>query len=132
MRLYLVRHAEAAPGQPDEDRVLTEHGRRQAAELGERLARDGVEIDTLLSSPVLRARQTAALIAEPAGVTPESDPRLGFGAHADGLREAVAGRGETVVVVAHEPDCGTIHASLTGGDVTPFSTCEVRVVELSR
>ena len=41
MRLYLVRPAEATPGEPDELRSLTSEGRRQAGELAERLRADG-------------------------------------------------------------------------------------------
>ena len=42
MRVYLVRHAEAEPGEPDELRTLSPHGRWQAKELGERFARRGI------------------------------------------------------------------------------------------
>src|SRR5438309_1263952 len=42
MRLYIVRHAEAAPGSPDELRALTPHGHEQARELGRRLRDEGV------------------------------------------------------------------------------------------
>jgi phosphohistidine phosphatase SixA len=50
-------------------------------------------------------------------VAAEVDERLAPGATAAGVREAVAGRGETVVVVAHQPDCGTIAVDLGAGDV---------------
>src|SRR5439155_4236406 len=59
MRLYLVRHAEAAPGTPDELRTLTPEGREQARQLGERLRGEGVVADAVLCSPLLRARETA-------------------------------------------------------------------------
>ena len=58
MRLYLVRHAEAAPGEPDELRALTPHGREQARELGALLAADSVRPQIVLTSPLLRARET--------------------------------------------------------------------------
>ena len=62
--MFLVRHAEAAPGEPDELRRLTPHGRDQARELGRRLVRDGVRADVVLSSPLVRARETAEAIAK--------------------------------------------------------------------
>ncbi len=45
MQLYLVRHADATPGDPDELRPLSDEGREQARELGERLRDDGVAPD---------------------------------------------------------------------------------------
>ena len=113
MRVVVVRHAEAAAGEPDELRRLTPAGREQARALGERLP----EPDAILTSPLLRARETADLIGRASGVEVEVDERLAPGATAAGVREAVAGRGETVVVVAHQPDCGTIAVDLGAGEV---------------
>src|SRR5437773_5869517 len=73
VQLYLVRHAEAADGEPDELRPLTADGRRAARELGERLAADGVRPDAVLTSPLLRARETGAELARAAGVEAEAD-----------------------------------------------------------
>ena len=58
--LWLLRHAEAADGWPDDERPLTERGARQADAAGIALARLGTNIDACLSSPKLRALQTAA------------------------------------------------------------------------
>ncbi len=120
MRLYLVRHAEAAPGEPDELRPLTARGRRSAQALGRRLRDAGVVLDAVLTSPLLRARETGAELARAAGISAEVDGRLGPGATADDVRAAVAGRGSTVAVVGHQPDCGLIAAALTGGPAPPF------------
>lgn len=113
MRLILVRHAEAAPGEPDELRPLTPRGREQARELGERLPRP----DAVLTSPLLRARETAALLARPHGLEPELDERLAPGATDQGVLEAIEGRGETIVVVGHQPDCGIVASRLGAGEV---------------
>jgi phosphohistidine phosphatase len=127
VRVILVRHAEAAPGSPDESRALTPEGRDEARRLAERLA--GEEIDAVLTSPMLRARETAAAIAAAAGVDPEADDRLAPGATADDVRAAVADRGDTVVVVGHQPDCGDVVLALTGRDVPfpPGGTAEVEL-----
>jgi phosphohistidine phosphatase len=130
MRVYLVRHAEAEPGEPDELRTLTTHGRRQAQELAERFARRGIRPEAVLSSPLLRARQTADAIAAGTGVAAEPDERLAPGATADDVRAAVAGRGETVVVVGHQPDCGLIAAAIGGGPAPEFPAAGVRELEL--
>jgi phosphohistidine phosphatase len=130
VRLFLVRHAEAEPGEPDELRTLTTHGRWQAQELGQRFARRGIYPEAVLSSPLLRARQTANAIAAKAGVAAEPDERLAPGATADDVRAAVAGRGETVVVVGHQPDCGEIVAAISGGPAPDFPAAGVRELEL--
>jgi phosphohistidine phosphatase SixA len=116
VRLFVVRHAEAAPGDPDELRALTGAGRAAARALGDRLAEH--ELDAVLSSPLLRARETADAIARAAGLVAEPDERLAPGADADSVREAVAGRGDTVVTVGHQPDCSEIVLALSGERVS--------------
>lgn len=113
MRVFIVRHAEASPGEPDELRPLTESGRAVARALGERFR--GAGVAAVLSSPLLRARETAAPIAHAAGVEPRADERLAPGATLDDLRAATADVGDTVVVVGHQPDCGELVLALTGG-----------------
>jgi phosphohistidine phosphatase len=127
VRLFVVRHAEAAPGEPDHLRPLTKAGRAAARSLAKELGPEG--IDAVLSSPLRRARETADEIAAAAGTKTEIDDRLSPGATADDLRQAVAGRGETVVVVGHQPDCSEILLELTGREVR-FKTGSVQEVEL--
>jgi phosphohistidine phosphatase len=115
MRLFLVRHAEAAPGEPDELRPLTAAGRAVAPDLGERLA--DARPDAVVSSPLLRARETAEQIARAAGLTPAADERLAPGATAEDLQAAVADLGETVIAVGHQPDCSAILFALTGREL---------------
>jgi len=130
VRLFLIRHAEAAPGEPDAMRTLTSHGKQQARELGTRFVRKGIKPDAIFSSPLLRARQTADGIAAALGVEAEPDERLAPGATADDVRAVVAGRGETVVVVGHQPDCGQICAAIDGGAPPEFPAGGVRELEL--
>ena len=115
MRLLIVRHAEAAPGEPDELRTLTPEGREHARELGERLRRQGFSADAVVTSPLLRARETATALALG---EPEVDQRLAPGASPDDVRDAAFGRGETVVVVGHQPDCGHAVLELAGLEVS--------------
>jgi phosphohistidine phosphatase len=112
MRVILVRHAEAAPGEPDELRPLTADGRAAARALGVELA--AAEPDAVVSSPLLRAWETARSIADAAGLTADTDERLAPGAVADDLRAVVADRGETVIAVGHQPDFGVMVLELTG------------------
>jgi phosphohistidine phosphatase len=114
VRLFLVRHAHAAPGTPDDLRALSAEGREQARALGQRLAAEGPGV--VLSSPLLRARETADAIARASEAPLRVDERLAPGATADSLLEAAAAGGsETVVAVGHQPDCSEIAMALTGG-----------------
>jgi phosphohistidine phosphatase len=130
MHLYLVRHAEAASGEPDEERRLTQAGREQARALGRRLAEEGVSPDALLTSPLVRATETAAALGEALDIEPEPDERLRPGATSEQLREAVRARGERVVVVAHQPDCGRIAGELASTEPPPFPPAGMVAVEL--
>ena len=127
MRLVLIRHAEAEPGDPDELRALTSAGQEQARLLGEQLRADGVSADAVLTSPLLRARETAAALGfgEPLPLD-----ELGPGATADGVRRAIAGRGDTVVVVGHQPDCSLITAALRAGPEPAFPPAGAQIIEL--
>jgi phosphohistidine phosphatase len=130
VQLYLVRHADAAPGEPDELRSLTAEGREQARALGRRLREEGVAPDAVLSSPLLRARETANLLCETHDISAEADERLAPGASADQVRQTVADRGEHVVVIGHQPDCGRIAAVLSGGSEPAFPPAGMVRIEL--
>jgi phosphohistidine phosphatase len=131
VQLVIVRHAEAASGEPDELRPLTAEGRETARALGLQLAREGLRPDAVLTSPLLRARETAEELARPAGLEPEPDERLAPGATAEGVRAAASQRGETVVVVGHQPDCSRIAAELTGGAEPVFAPGAMVAVDLT-
>ena len=130
LRVYLVRHGEAAPGDPDALRPLTPAGRASVRELGDRLSSDGVRPAVVLSSPLLRARETAEELAQALGCEAETDDRLAPGATAASVRDAVAGRGDVVVVVGHQPDCGLIAAEISGGEPPRFPPGGLVVLEL--
>ena len=127
MQLVIVRHAEAAPGEPDELRPLTSAGREQARMLGKRLREQGIDPDAVVSSPLLRARETAAALGLG---DPDVDERLAPGATPADIRDTAAGRGETVVIVAHQPDCGHAVAALSGGPEPAFPPCGHVLLEL--
>ena len=130
MRLYLVRHGEAAPGDPDELRPLTSEGREQARALGARLRNEDASPSVVLTSPLLRARETGAELAKALDVESEPDERIAPGATVDDVRDVVKGRGDQVVVVGHQPDCGQIAAALTGRPEPRFPAAGLVVLEL--
>jgi phosphohistidine phosphatase len=130
VRLLLIRHAEALPGEPDELRPLTAEGRAAARALGERLAGQGVRPDAVLTSPLLRARETGEAIGGALGCGAEPVQALAPGATLESLRSAAAGRGETVIAVGHQPDCGRIAAALGDGQEPPFPPAGVADLRL--
>jgi phosphohistidine phosphatase len=109
--LWLLRHAEAADGFPDDERPLTERGVRQAEAAGRAVARLGARVDACLSSPKLRAVQTAELACEALGVPVTIEPALS-GEPFD-VRELLAGLGH-VLLVGHDPSFSLTLHDLTG------------------
>src|SRR5262245_55139459 len=59
--IFLLRHADAAAGSPDAERPLSERGEEQARDAGGALAALGVQLDACVSSPMVRAADTARL-----------------------------------------------------------------------
>lgn len=127
MRVILVRHAAATPGDPDELRRLSDEGRTAAAMLGDLLAER--QPDAVVSSPLVRAQETAAAIAAASGLEPAVDEGLRPGASVENLRAAVSGLGDTVIAVGHQPDCSEIVLDLTG-EHRSFPTAGFAEVEL--
>jgi phosphohistidine phosphatase len=98
--IWLLRHAHAAPGHPDETRRLTGKGLTQARAVGLALQRLGVTLDTCLSSPKTRALDTARLACEPLGLEVTVEPAL---AGAPFLPASVAAGHGDVLLVGHDP-----------------------------
>ncbi len=100
--IYLLRHGDAERGDgEDAARRLTAKGERQAQAAGEALARLDAQVDACLTSPKLRAAETARIACAPLGLDPEPSGALRGGGF-DALA-LTAGRGE-VLLVGHEPD----------------------------
>jgi len=109
--LWLLRHAEAADGIPDDERPLTERGMRQAEAAGLALSRLGTHIDVCLSSPKLRAVQTAERACTPLGVEVTIE-RVLSGEPFD-VQALTAGLGD-VLLVGHDPSFSLLLHDLTG------------------
>jgi phosphohistidine phosphatase len=128
--VYLCRHAHAAAGEPDELRPLTPTGEEQARQLGEWLAAADPPPAVVVSSPLLRARQTAALVTGATGAELRVDPRLAPGAGVAELRAAVEELPGPVATVGHQPDCSEIAIALTGSD-PGFAPAGVATLDLA-
>jgi phosphohistidine phosphatase len=137
--IYLVRHAIAAdlggPHTTDESRPLTDEGIRRFGLQVRGLSALEVSIDTVLTSPLLRCRQTAQLLADGLGVRSAVDVldalRPG-GRIADVLDSLGAHRhADAVALVGHEPSIGAVAAALIGAPGSiPFkrgAVCRVDV-----
>jgi phosphohistidine phosphatase len=113
--LWLLRHGDAAEGSPDAERPLTKKGEKQGRAAGLALKAMGVELSACLTSPKVRAVQTARLACEPLSVDPQLEPKLAGGPFdAEAL---AAGLGEHVLLVGHDPDFSMAVHSLTGAQV---------------
>jgi phosphohistidine phosphatase len=109
--LWLLRHAEAADGFPDDERPLTKRGVAQSEAAGRALVILQARIDACLSSPKLRALQTAELVCEALGIEVTVEQRLS-GEPFD-ANDRVAGLGD-VLLVGHDPSFSLTLHDLTG------------------
>lgn len=119
MNLYIMRHAEAeehAVSGADEARSLTARGRDRTQDAARGLRALGLRFDAIVTSPLLRAAQTAELVADeysnnpppqvlPA-LSPDIEPRDAIAALAPFARQG------SVLAVGHEPQLGKIAAVL--------------------
>ena len=116
MLVFLVRHAHAEPGEPDETRPLSERGHAEARALATSLSRHPTPPGAVATSPLLRARQTADEIAAVTGAELRVDERLAPGATLELLRGVAGHETNPVALVCHQPDCSEIALALTGRD----------------
>lgn len=114
--IWLLRHGDAADDSPDAERPLTDKGREQSRAAGAALAALGVDLSACLTSPKVRALETAVLACKAAGgVEPQIEPKLGGGPFdAEAL---AAGLGDDVLLVGHDPDFSSAVHSLAGAQV---------------
>ena len=134
MRLYIVRHGEAERQLTTDDaRALTARGREDVAAVWESLAERGVRPSRLLSSPYVRAAQTADIIAarfpgiaraESGMITPEGDPAQVL-AELDRI-----GAQDGWTLVSHMPFVELCCGSLTDGGRYPFPVGAVACLDL--
>jgi phosphohistidine phosphatase len=114
--ILLMHHADAVEESltiRESHRYLTAEGRDQSARVARRLAAQGLAVDAVLCSPLMRAVQTAELAAAALGVAAvEALPDLAPGGDAHAAAEALARRAGSVLAVGHEPDLSAIGALL--------------------
>jgi phosphohistidine phosphatase len=124
LELYLLRHADAGDSTTwegdDAARPLSKKGRKQARRLGRHLGGLGIDVSTILTSPRVRAADTARLIGKALGVKPTTDPRVDSGFDQVAL-EAIVGdldaAATSVILVGHDPDFSAIASWLSASTV---------------
>ncbi len=128
MELILWRHADAELGKPDGERRLTEKGLKQAARMAKWLSARLPEEIVVMASPAVRAQQTARALAEDVTTVPDLDTSASA---QDLLRACGWPRGDTVVVVGHQPTMGEVAALLLTGATAPWAVRKGAIVWLS-
>jgi phosphohistidine phosphatase len=139
MQLWLVRHAIAAERDefqgPDSERPLTDKGRRRFRDFCEWLADQTGMPQAILASPLVRAAETAALLAKAAGLKKSevvASELLAPGADLSSLLRFVGDNpAEIVALVGHEPDMGHYLSELVNGGEFAFGKGYIAAVEFA-
>jgi len=121
MRLFLLRHAEAADTTPDRARPLTPKGISDTRKLGALLRnRNDFDVHSILYSPYVRAFETADVFADAAGIdhltayasdliTPMDDPAL--------IVPTLTGATDNLLLIGHNPHLSLLASLLLSGSV---------------
>jgi phosphohistidine phosphatase len=121
MKLYLVQHGDATPGETDAARPLSRKGRRDVLRLGELLARNGIAVSRIIHSGKLRAQQTAEAIASrlPTSVAVEARDGLNPNDPARAAAQLLVQSDDDTMVVSHLPLLGKLVSRLVMGSKEP-------------
>jgi len=137
MQIYFLRHADAEDMRTsDFARVLTPKGLAQSEKVGKFCIRNGLLPEVILSSPVVRADQTARIVAKALGdVEVVVESWLACGMAPDYCLEELKtfAKWHSVMLVGHEPDFSTTIAAMIGlrnADAVLIRKASLTVVEL--
>jgi phosphohistidine phosphatase len=121
--VYILRHGKAegaGPGTADADRRLTEKGRDEITSAGRWIASQGIRFDVIAASPLVRAQETAAIIADALGqgdclvtwkvLAPGGDP--------DTVCNVISGHmdARAILLVGHEPLLSALISRIISGE----------------
>lgn len=120
----------------DFDRPLTQDGIKRIAREAKALAALDVALDAIVTSPLVRARQTAEIVADELTLRDKlrQDDRVGLGFSAARLAEILHDYpdAEQVMFVGHEPSMSTTVGELIGGGEVDFKKGALACVEITR
>ncbi len=122
MKIHLIRHAEAIDrslnGPADAYRYLTSRGRTRFRRVAASLKKQKIKPDIIITSPLIRAVQTADILAEILRFSGDVmvSPLLSAGFQITHLRDLLLSHGEAteIVLIGHEPDFGKLAQELLG------------------
>jgi phosphohistidine phosphatase len=133
MQLYFLRHGEADwPGwtKPDDERPLTDFGKKEVRQVAKFLDRLNVKPDLIVSSPLPRALQTAEVAAEQLKTKLRQDEALEPGFGISELSTLLKRHhSKALMLVGHEPDFSSVISALTGGFIK-MSKAGIALVDL--
>lgn len=121
MKVYFLRHGIAADREEwkgnDFDRPLTREGRERMQREAKTIARLDLELEAIVTSPLVRAKETAEIAAEPLKMRPEADERLGPGFDVRRLGEILRAHAgaDAIALVGHEPNMSETIGEIVGG-----------------
>jgi phosphohistidine phosphatase len=133
LQLYLLRHADAGDPEawtrPDAERPLSAKGRRQAEAIAGHLEAIGFAADAILTSPKVRAVQTAEPLGSALGVPVTIDDRLAGGVDLQDLAAILSDAGDPrkPVLVGHDPDFSWLSSELVGTEVALKKGALIRI-----
>ncbi len=121
MKLYFMRHgiAEDGVGVSDHDRRLTQRGIQRIETAGRVLKMSGIHPAHIYSSPRIRAKQTAEIVAQALGMTVELRDEVNFSFSPQAVESLITGlpNEAEVIFVGHEPSMSDTLGQITGGEV---------------
>ncbi|MFA7368122.1 MAG: histidine phosphatase family protein [Kiritimatiellales bacterium] len=133
--LVLARHAQSDKKDPalsDFDRPLNRRGESGAFDLAEQFAVSDLRVDALISSPAVRARSTAGILAKKISVPVQTDERI----YTDGVQKLLEmvrsfdDRHSTIVLIGHNPGLSEFLRYLTDDNYADLPTASAAVVNL--
>jgi phosphohistidine phosphatase len=139
MMCYLLRHGIAAdPAEwrgSDFERPLTDEGRKRMAREAKAIADLSLELDVIITSPLVRAKQTAEYVADALKMSKHlvEDVRVGLGFSVARLESILEDHRDATAVmfVGHEPSMSEVTSDLIGGARIQFKKGSIACIELS-
>ena len=138
IELHLLRHDHAGDSMtwdgPDERRPLSDKGEKQADRLGRFLAGVGFATDAVITSPKVRAAQTAEIVARHLLVPVVVDARLAGGFDVEIVEAMLRDAGDPIrpVLVGHDPDFTDLVETLTGSAAVTMKKGAMLRIDIER
>jgi phosphohistidine phosphatase len=139
MRLFFLRHGIAedrAPGQSDFQRRLTQEGVEEMEGVGKGMRKLDLRLDLILTSPLVRARETAEIAAKTLDLEKalKIEERLASGCGFSDLQQALSGVPDQAraLLVGHEPDFSEFVGHLIGGGAVRMKKASLACLDVDR